>query len=240
MSRLDDLVCFYSLLERLECKLGGTRQLASCTGLMAWPMRGVYFFFEEGEHRHESGNGLRVVRVGTHALTEGSKSTLWGRLSQHRGQAASGHGNHRGSIFRLLVGTALKSSRGVNEPRSWGIGIDPGKAAIQLGCSREDVKLSELELESAVSEVIGCMPFIWLDVSDTAGRDSMRGRIERNAIALLSNLNKPALDAPSPAWLGHHSDRLKVRQSGLWNNNHVDEVYDQSFLRDMEISITGI
>jgi hypothetical protein len=48
-----------------------------------------------------------IVRVGTHALETGSQTTLWKRLSQHRGQARSGSGNHRGSIFRLIVGTAL-------------------------------------------------------------------------------------------------------------------------------------
>ena len=133
MSRLDDLVLFYALLDRLERKLGGIRQLAGCTGRMGWPKRGVYFFFEDGERRHESGQGPRIVRVGTHALKAGSKSTLWGRLSQHRGHAASGQGNHRGSIFRLLVGASLKACHGTDVPRSWGIGADPGQAAARLG-----------------------------------------------------------------------------------------------------------
>ena len=31
---------------------------------------------------------LRIVRVGTHGLKTGSRSTLWGRLSQHRGTSA--------------------------------------------------------------------------------------------------------------------------------------------------------
>lgn len=239
MSRLDDLVRFYSLLDRLEHKVGGARRLSECTGRMGWPKRGLYFFFEEGERRQESGEGPRAVRVGTHALTDSSKSTLWGRLSQHRGHAFKGNGNHRGSIFRLLVGSSLKASQGTDEPRSWGLGSDPGQAATQMGLSRDDVKASELELESAVSQIIGQMPFLWLDIDDPPGRDSLRGRIERNAIALLSNLNKPALDAPSPGWLGHHSDRAKVCQSGLWNNNHVDEQYDPSFLRDLEDLIPG-
>ena len=66
----------------------------------------VCFFYEAGEERSGSGVALRVVRIGTHGLTVGSRSTLWGRLSQHRG-TSRGTGNHRGSIFRLLVGIAL-------------------------------------------------------------------------------------------------------------------------------------
>jgi hypothetical protein len=234
MSRFDDLVRFYDLLGRLERKLGGRRRLADCNGRMGWPARGVYFFFEDGEERRESGHGLRVIRVGTHALTAGSKSTLWGRLSQHRGHAAGGHGNHRGSIFRLLVGTSIKAARASEEPRTWGIGSDPGKAAERFGLTREAVKQSELEMEESVSKVIGRMPFLWLDVSDTPGQDSLRGRIERNAIALLSNLKKPVLDPASSNWLGCHCDREKVRMSGLWNNNYVDEAYDRQCISCME------
>ena len=55
------------------------------------------------ETRSGTGAGPRVVRIGTHGLKNGSRSTLWGRLSQHRGSSRSGLGNHRGSSFRLLV-----------------------------------------------------------------------------------------------------------------------------------------
>ena len=54
--------------------------------------------------------------------------------------------------------------------------------------------------------------------------------IERNAIALLSNYERPQLDPPSKSWLGHHSNRERVRTSGLWNQNHVVETYDPAFL----------
>jgi hypothetical protein len=40
-------------------------------------------------------------RMGTHALRAGGSTTLWGRLSAHRGQLRTGCGNHRSSIFRL-------------------------------------------------------------------------------------------------------------------------------------------
>src|SRR5262245_40883935 len=118
--RLDDLVRFYVILETLERTIGGRRLLAECRGRMSWPSRGVYFFMEEGESRSDSGQGLRVVRVGTHALKPGSQTTLWSRLSQHKGQERSGGGNHRGSIFRLLVGSTLVNPASMPCP-TWGI-----------------------------------------------------------------------------------------------------------------------
>ena len=92
--RLQDLIRFYSILNELE-KTIGARALADCRGRMKWPARGVYFFREAGESRSDTGEGLRVVRVGTHALKAGGSTTLWSRLSTHRGQVRSGGGNHR-------------------------------------------------------------------------------------------------------------------------------------------------
>ena len=39
--------------------------------------------------------------------SQGSTSTLPGRLRQHRGVTSSGGGNHRGSVFRQHVGRCL-------------------------------------------------------------------------------------------------------------------------------------
>lgn len=107
MSRARDLDRFYDVLERLRLKLGGCRCLGACGGGggegWRWPSQGVYFFFEPGEMR-EDGRTPRVVRVGTHAVYEGSKTTLWQRLSRHKGHERgkyAGGGNHRGSVFQL-------------------------------------------------------------------------------------------------------------------------------------------
>jgi hypothetical protein len=110
MKRLDDLKRFYDILGVLNERSGGTRLLCECSGKLSWPQRGVYFFMEDGEARSESGMGPRIVRVGTHALAPGSRTTLWQRLSTHRGSSRSGGGNHRGSIFRLIVGAALRQA----------------------------------------------------------------------------------------------------------------------------------
>jgi hypothetical protein len=149
MSRLADVACFYDLLDRLEQRLGGTRTLATFDRYRDWPHRGLYLFFELSEIRRESGNGPRIVRVGTHALRTGSRSTLRQRLGQHRGQA-SGGGNHRGSIFRLLVGQALLARGGLPQCNSWGVKGDAAKASAVLSIGRAALAAAEEPIEQAV------------------------------------------------------------------------------------------
>ena len=226
--RLDDLKKFYSLLNLLEKRLGGARRLSECNGWMSWPKRGIYFFMESGEVRSDSGSGLRIVRVGTHAFKGGARSTLWGRLSQHRG-SASGKGNHRGSIFRLLVGTALIERDHMDCP-TW----DNGHSS-----EKREIRECEQPIEKVVSKVIGDMPFLWLDVGDEPGPSSERSYIESNSIALLSNYEKECID-PSSSWLGNHCAREKVRKSGLWNQRDVDGAYDPAFLDRMAHHVENI
>ena len=74
-----------------------------------------------------------------------------------------------------------------------------------------------------MSDYIGAMPFLWLAVNDSPGPQSDRGVIETGAIALLSNLNRPVVDAASAGWLGCVADRRQIRDSGLWNVNHTKD-----------------
>jgi hypothetical protein len=200
-SRISDLQIFYALLGSLAERVGGARTLATCSGRLGWPRRGVYFFMEDGEVRSHSGAGPRIVRVGTHALTEGSGTKLWNRLKQHRGQQKAGGGNHRGSIFRLIVGTAVMARNGLDFP-TWGHGSN----------APADVRAGETALECEVSKVICAMPFLCLAIDDEPGTESLRGYIERNAIALLSNFDKEPLDPPGARWLGHSCNRERVRK----------------------------
>jgi len=218
-----DLDRFYGLLNRLERSLGGKRVLSQCTGKMKWPERGVYFFFEEGEFRSEPADEPRIVRVGTHMVSRGSKATFWRRLRAHRG-TKDGRGNHRGSIFRLHIGKALMSrSEGDIRVPAWGQGQNASAAT----------RAKEKELEKKVSEYLGRMPFLWLNVPDRAGPDSDRAYIERNSIGLLSNCCDP-LDTPSDTWLGRYRSSEEIRGSGLWNVNHVRYSYDRRFLKGFE------
>lgn len=221
--RLAALRRFYALLDELARRTGGPRRLAECSGRMEWPPRGVYFFMEPGEVRQDRNEGLRIVRVGTHALKDQSRATLWKRLSQHKGRARSGVGNHRSSVFREIVGAALLA----DDPAlcaTWGDRSNPGREA-------------ERELEARVSAVIGQMPFLFLHIGDDPGPQSLRGVIERNSIALLSNAGKTPLDAASKGWLGTRCPRERVKASHLWNQNHVDEAYDPAFLDTLETMV---
>jgi hypothetical protein len=217
-NRLSLLQDLYEILDTLQLKTG-LHQLNACHGRMSWPQRGIYFFFDKQENRSDSGDGPRLIRVGTHALTQKTRTTLWNRLSQHKGTQKSGGGNHRGSIFRLLVGQALIRRNNLSCV-TWGNGNSAPKA----------IREAEHYIEQMVSDYIGELPFLYLSVNDAPGPESSRGYIERNVIALLSNFNKLPLDRLSEHWLGNWSDRGRVKGSSLWNQNHVDETFDPAFI----------
>lgn len=179
---------------------------------------------------------MRLVRVGTHALKQGSQTTLWDRLRTHRGTLdgkRAGGGNHRGSIFRLHVGTAILRKEGLEEQyATWGI----------ESSAKRKIRDLEYHIEKKVSKHIRSMPFLWLEVNDAPGPRSERAYIERNSLALLSNYGKletpSAIDPPSKAWLGHYCKSRMVRESGLWNVDHVTEKHvDPKFLDKLEMKV---
>jgi hypothetical protein len=202
------------------------RHLRTCTVSSGWPERGVYFFFERCEIRSGPSTGLRVVRVGTHAVSEGAHSTLWNRLAQHKGTSALG-GNHRGSVFRKLVGQALAHREPKLAVATWGKEQSAPRA----------IRDAELALEQEVSRYIGEMPFLCLAVGDSASTASRRAYIERNSISLLSNASSPhgaCADAPSASWLGLWCPHFDVPRSGLWNSRGVNDPYEPLFLDELE------
>jgi hypothetical protein len=222
---------FYSVIGRLAGRPGQGRPLRELPVPSSLPKRGVYFFLEPGEFRAANPKLSRVVRVGTHAVSVGSKATLRGRLKQHLGTKAGG-GNHRGSIFRLHVGAALLARDGISVP-TWGVGSSAPAAL----ANSEAARIAEAACEKRVSEYIGAMPLFWVAVPDEPGPESERLFIERNAIALLSNRFAP-VDGASTAWLGRFSPRPEIRNSALWNLKHVAEVCDPAFLDNLDSFVT--
>lgn len=212
-----DTDTFYALLNELGSRVGGPRRLRECSGSSGWPSQGVYFFFEDGETRLDG--SPRVVRIGTHALTATSNTTLWNRLSTHRGNVGGsrpGGGNHRASIFRLHTGTALLAQG------DWPINV---RDSWRKNNVDHAARQAEHPLEQAVTQHIGDMPLLWLAVPDRADRQL----IERHSIGLLSRRSGGS-DPASPHWSGVGADNKKVCTSALWNVNHVDEAYDRLYL----------
>jgi hypothetical protein len=236
MTRREDLDRFYSLMQRLEEQVGGKQRLEDCTGYMDWPSRGVYFFFTPDETR-ENSSQLRVTRVGTHAVSEGSSTSLWDRLKQHygTGSRSKNHphgGNHRGSVYRKRVGEAIINRDNTQDQYpSW------NQRWSSIERERDEVRDEEYPLEKKVSTYIRRQPFLWVKVNDTPSKDSDRGYIERNIIALLSNYQKDPVDPRNSTWLGKHSPKREIKESGLWNVNHVEENYDPEFLGLLEEKI---
>jgi hypothetical protein len=219
---------FYALLDELAERVGGPRLLRDCTEASGWPQYGVEFFLEDGQVRAE-GDGLRVVRVGSHALTATSRATFWTRLAQHRGPANGANasvGNHRGSIFRQHVGSALLQ-----------VGDWPAEVAQSWGQQKVSPVQREAErpLERAVSDHITVMPLLWLGVPDREWRKSIRA----NSIALLSQ-RAGGVHQATPGWLGLHAKNENVCTSGLWNSDFVDDLYDASFLDAMHTCVKAM
>lgn len=233
MSRRTDLARFYALLDDLEETLDGKRRLGNCNGRMNWPHRGIYFFFHPEETRSDT-DQLRLTRIGTHAVSEGSQTTLWNRLRNHRGAQRGTYadgGNHRGSVFRKRVGEGIIEREGLHqEYPEWGVGSSAGR----------DRRLQELPMEQRVSDYIREMPFLWVGVDDEPGPESDRAYLERNAIALTSNFQREPIDPRADTWLGHHCPAEKIRQSGLWNIDHVDEQHEPSFLETLRDYANGM
>jgi hypothetical protein len=190
---------------------------------MNWPDRGVYFFFTHDEYR-DAADQTRLTRIGTHAVSSGSGTSIWNRLRTHRGANSGtygGGGNHRGSVFRKRVGEALIERHGLhNEYSHWGEGSSAAR----------ERRLDEHGLEQRVSDYIRDLPFLWVNINDEPGPESDRAYVERNVIALVSNFRKNSLDSREDHWLGKDSPRNEIHCSGLWNINRVEEDYDPAFL----------
>jgi hypothetical protein len=217
-----DLSRLERLIQRLSHAQAGGRRLADCSGRLSWPERGLYFVTEPVARKER----WMVTRVGTHAVSQGSRTSLWDRISTHRGPGHGG-GSHRSSIFRAHVGRALlRRDRAPPELLpTWGVGQS----------APATVRAREADLERRVSQVIGEMRLLWVEVPDAPGARSDRSYLERNIIGLLSRANYlGARAAPGPLWLGHNSAEWRIAASGLWNLDHLFYRPDHGFLDVLE------
>ena len=178
---------------------------------------GVYFFFEDGEKRRTGAD--RVVRVGTHGVSQASKATLEDRLKKHRG-SENGTSGSDSSVFRCLIASAFDNEKKTeSNPASW----------YTTGGMKDSDKITKYE--KLTSDYLKKhMTFTFIQVECEASSTNDRAVIERGAIALLSNINRTDSgcdDQPSVGWLGRRAVtapghyRGTIQNSGLWNSHYV-------------------
>ena len=168
------------------------------------PLNGVYILFEKGQQAH---GGDRIVRVGTHT----GVNQLRSRLNQHFVQE-----NKDRSIFRKNIGRALlnKSQNGFLD--FWELDLTTRAAKDKYAAVvNRDVQAS---IERSVTEYIQkYFSFVVLCVDNKDERMKLESKI-------ISTVSLCRECCPSDSWLGCHSPKEKIRESGLWI---VNELYKE-------------
>lgn len=168
------------------------------------PKNGIYILFEKGEKGHK---GERIVRIGTHTGVDQLRS----RLHQHFLTQ-----NKDRSIFRKNIGRAFLQKS--NDPflSSWEIDLTPREARKQHAATIDFEK--QKKIEEQVSDYIqNNFSFSVIRVDDKEERLLLESRI-------ISTVSLCTECGSSKEWLGNHSPKEKIRESGLWL---VNELYKQ-------------
>lgn len=170
------------------------------------PEKGVYYFLDPSEPSSVFRDAPRLVRIGTHGVSRGSRATLRQRLRTHFG-TKGGLGNHRSSIFRLHVGECLlRRARLSSKVPTWGSAMPTNSRDLER----------EREIESEVSAYIRSLLVGVRDVPGISDKCNRRAQIEYREISDCT-ADRIILDKSTPDWLGNFSMRPQIRASGLWN-----------------------
>lgn len=166
------------------------------------PKNGIYILFERGEKFNEYD---RIVRIGTHT---GNKQ-LYSRLNQHFIQE-----NKNRSIFRKNIGRCILNKEGSSYQSLWELDIT-SRAERERNLGLLDLEF-ENQIEKRISNYIQTnLTFCVFLV------DSKEERLywERK---IASTLAQSIEIKPSEQWLGNYSPKEKIRSSGLWQVNELN------------------
>lgn len=165
------------------------------------PENGIYILFEKGEKAH----GVdRIVRIGTHTGNNKLKS----RLKEHFVKE-----NKNRSVFRTHIGTCFLNKKIDGYWKIWDRNMtkkeDREKYNDRINMEKEK------NMEERVTKYIqDNFSFVVFQVDD----ENKRCEIESKIISTVSLCNECR---PSENWLGLFSTKDKIRQSGLWNIQHL-------------------
>ncbi len=165
---------------------------------------GIYILFEKGERAH---GGDRIVRVGTHT----GEHQLRSRLQQHFINE-----NKDRSIFRKNIGRCLLHKMEDPFLSVWELDLTSRIAREHHGASVDFHKQKEIE-KSVTTYIQKNFSFVTVGIETKDERLILESQ-------LISTISLCEECAPSSQWLGNHSPKEKIRESGLWL---VNELYKQ-------------
>lgn len=181
------------------------------TGFDGVPENGIYIMFEKGETGH---GGERIVRIGTHR----GENELKSRVKQHFVME-----NKNRSIFRKNIGRCFLHQDANPYLAIWNYDMTTKEYQERYGNQVDDVL--EKKIESEISSYI--RENISFRVLQVLSRED-RKKYESQLIGTVAN----CIDCqPSANWLGRQSPERKIRESGLWQKEHLgaDPLNDQGF-----------
>ncbi|MGL4987545.1 MAG: hypothetical protein ACRC5H_10485 [Treponemataceae bacterium] len=166
------------------------------------PNNGIYIIFEKGE---TFGEFDRIVRVGTHT----GENQLYSRLLQHFVKE-----NKNRSIFRKNIGRCFLNRLQDPYLKLWD--LDTTSKADK----DNNLKLLDLDYEKEIEQKITTyiqenLSFCVFQVETKAQRLFWESKI-------VSTLAKSKELKPSIDWLGNYSTKEKIRESGLWQVNELN------------------
>lgn len=182
------------------------------------PENGIYFFYEEGETWGHGGDDPRIVRIGTHR-----DGNFRSRIAEHYllNESkmifdAAKPSPHDRSIFRKHVGRALLNRDKDGYLQIWNRDFMKRQEREEYGHLRDIQKEKGIESRSTklLRESFG-FRFILIDKQEE--RIGASGFEKR----LIGTVAQCALCEPSPNWLGKNSPDRRIRESGLWQIQHL-------------------
>lgn len=165
------------------------------------PKNGIYILFEKGETAHGTD---RIVRVGTHT----GDRQLQSRLSQHFINE-----NKDRSIFRKNIGRALLNRDQDAFLAQWEIDLTT-RVAKQQHAGKIDSGKLQLTEKKVTDYMRAGFSFCVLEVTGKDDRLALESKL-LSTVSLCTNCG------PSTSWLGRHSPKQRIRESGLWNVNEL-------------------
>lgn len=183
------------------------------------PQNGIYFFYEDGEvWGHDSGH-QRIVRIGTHRnnnfRSRISSHFLLNERKMNFNQMKPAPKDR--SIFRKNIGRALLNKEEDAYLTIWNIDFTPRIAREESGHMRNIPK--EKMIESEVTKLLrNQFSFRFIIVDSQLERMGSSG-LESSLIGTVAQCK---LCGPSSNWLGSHSPKIEIAESGLWLSQHLN------------------